>query len=47
MPRQRKPAEISKIAFCGKIASALVEFGYPNVTAEQVQECLDAWVKEP
>lgn len=35
---------MTKTQACQKVAKSLREFGYPDVTAEMIVECLDAWL---
>lgn len=35
---------MTKNQACQKVAKSLREFGYPDVTAAMIEECLDAWL---
>lgn len=40
--RQKSPP--TRLEFVGPMVRGLKEFGYPNVTAEQLKEALEAWL---
>jgi hypothetical protein len=44
MARQRKQRIPTQHEICGKIARALQDFGYPDVTTDQIVEILKAWL---
>lgn len=41
----RRGARMTRMAASEKVAHSLREFGYPDVTAHIVKECLDAWLE--
>jgi hypothetical protein len=39
--------QYTKDSVCASVAKSLREFGYPDVTAEMIAGCLDAWLADP